>query len=167
MYAWRFGEILPHAEIGVLRGMEGDRAKEDYARLADQFGIQWKGRKYDRSNPLEADLANQAINHASTAMNALALVAVAVTGCVAQLGFIHEDSGQSFSLDIADMFRATATLPIAFAAARKWEPERNLEQLVRQSASVTIHDQDVMSLMISRIKEMFDVDDSRRDAQCA
>src|SRR6266516_7844214 len=32
-------------------------------------------------------------------------------------GFIHEDSGQSFVLDVADLVRDTVTIPCAFKAA--------------------------------------------------
>ena len=52
----------------VLRGIEGARMKETYARLAAQYGIRWAGRRYDRQHPQQADLPNQAINHAATAV---------------------------------------------------------------------------------------------------
>lgn len=118
MYAWRLGEVLPHGDIAVLRGIEGARMKETYRLTAERFRVPWSGRRYDRANPGGADLANQAINHAASAVEAAAAIAVAATATVPQLGFIHEDSGQSFVLDIADLFRDGVTLPVAFQAAQ-------------------------------------------------
>ena len=56
MYAMRLGEVLPHRDIAVLRGIEGARAKETYKIVADRFGIPWHGRRYDRDHPDASDL---------------------------------------------------------------------------------------------------------------
>lgn len=69
--------------------------------------------------PTTADRPNQAINHAARAIEAAAAIAVAATATILQLSFIHEDPGQSFVLDIADRFRDTVTLPVAFQTARR------------------------------------------------
>lgn len=159
MYAWRLGEVLPDSDIAVLRGIEGLRVKESYARLAESFGLTWKRRQYDRSNPDGADLANQAINHASTAVRALAMVAVAVTGALPQLGFIHEDSGSAFSLDIADLFRETVTLPVAFSVAQSRSQGETVDRAVRRLAGTIFRRQSVVVQMIEKIKGLFDGDD--------
>nr|MCA8837213.1 type I-E CRISPR-associated endonuclease Cas1e [Pseudomonadota bacterium] len=114
MYAWRLGEIVPHRDIEVLRGIEGARMRETYKLIANRIGIAWKGRNYDRNQPEAADIPNQAINHASSATEAAASIAVNATATIPQLGFIHEDPGQSFVLDISDLFRDEITLPAAF-----------------------------------------------------
>lgn len=163
MYAWRLGEVFPHSQIEVLRGLEGARAKEMYKRIAEQYGIRWHGRRYDRQNPEAADLPNQAINHAAVAVIAAAQVATAVAGAIPQLGFIHEDSGYSFCLDIADLFRDTMTLPIAFAAVREHSDKETLERCVRRLAGRTFRKQQLVASMIDRIKELFDADDRRSD----
>ncbi|WP_255471101.1 hypothetical protein [Paracoccus sp. M683] len=36
MYAWRLGEVLPHRDLDVLRGIEGERMKETYRLIAQQ-----------------------------------------------------------------------------------------------------------------------------------
>lgn len=163
MYAWRFGEVLPDEEITVLRGMEGARMRELYKRLAEQNGIQWQGRRYDRNDPDAADPVNQAINHAASAIEGAALTAVAVCGAIPQLGFIHEDSGSAFPLDIADLFRATVTLPAAFAGVRDAakDPRTPLERSVRRHAGKLLREGDVVARMIDRIKELFDDADDR------
>jgi CRISPR-associated protein Cas1 len=157
MYAWRLGEVLPHRDIAVLRGIEGARMKELYRLTAQRFGIAWHGRRYDRTDPSGDDLPNQAINHAATAVEAAATIAVIATATVPQLGFIHEDSGQSFVLDIADLFRDAITLPIAFQAAARAvkEPDQTVDRLVRRNAGDRFRREQVIPAMIDRIKELF------------
>jgi len=157
MYAWRLGEVLPHRDITVLRGIEGARVKEIYRLTAERIGIRWNGRRYDRSNPLSADLPNQALNHAASAVEAAAAIAVAATAAIPQLGFIHEDSGQSFILDIADLFRDELTVPCAFKAALAAEkrPNESIERLTRRSVGERLRRDQVIPTMIDRIKALF------------
>lgn len=166
MYAWRMGEILPTTDLSALRGIEGARVRRAYEQLAAQFGLRWSGRRYDRQHPEEADLQNQAINHASAAVSAAADVAVSVTGCIPQLGFIHEGSGRSFSLDIADLFREEVTIPAAFGAVRQVmrNPELEMEPTVRRMAGKEIRRRSIVPKMIDRIKELLDADDRGGDA---
>lgn len=157
MYAWRLGEVLPHRDIAVLRGIEGARMKETYKITAQRFGIQWRGRRYDRANPDAADLPNQAINHAATAVQAGAAIAVTALSTLPQLGFIHEDSDQAFVLDIADLFRDRITLPVAFGAARKADGSSDtIDRIVRRDMATAFRKEAVIPAMIDRIKEMFD-----------
>lgn len=159
IYAWRLGEVLPHRDIAVLRGIEGGRMKKSYANLAQQHGIIWRGRRYSRNNPNAADIPNQAINHAASAVEAAAAIAVTATATIPQLGFIHEDSGQSFVLDVADLFRDTITIPAAFSAAAIYEKEQtenNIERLTRRKTGALIRREKVIDAMIKRIKQLFE-----------
>ena len=166
LYAWRMGEVMPHREIAALRGIEGARMRSVYQTLAQQYGIKWKGRRYDRADPEAADPANQAINHAATAVEAAAAVAVTAVGALPQLGFIHEDSGSSFVLDIADLYRTEITLPVAFSALRQHEkdPAQPLERQVRRRAGREFRRTKLIPGMIDRIKELFNADVRGRDA---
>jgi CRISPR-associated protein Cas1 len=151
------GVVLPHRDIAVLRGIEGSRAKEMYRLTAERLGIHWQGRHYDRANPASADAPNQAINHAASAVEAAAAIAVAATATIPQLGFIHEDSGSSFILDIADLFRDTVTVPCAFAAAAAWQkqPGNSLERMTRKMVGARLRRDQVIPTMIDRIKDLF------------
>jgi CRISPR-associated protein Cas1 len=166
LYAWRFGKILPHRDIETLRGIEGARMKESYRIVAAQFGIDWQGRRYSRDSPTAADLPNQAINHAATFVEAAADIAVALVGALPPLGFIHEDSSNAFTLDIADLWRVDLTLPLAFGAVKAMQERKtdNLERELRQRAVRMFRQQKLIPKMIDRIRELFDVDDSSRDA---
>lgn len=165
MYAIRFGQVLPHKDITVLRGIEGARLKETYRLCAEKFGVKWDGRHYDRANPNATDIPNQAINHAATFVESAADVAVAAIGAVPPLGFIHEDSSNAFTLDIADLFRADVTLPLAFSTARDVTAQRglNLERELRKRAAALFRREKLIPKMIDRIKELLGVDDGSGD----
>jgi CRISPR-associated protein Cas1 len=154
MYALRLGEVLPSDEIAVLRGIEGARVKALYRRLAESHGIAWSGRRYDRDDPQAADIVNQALNHTSTALSAAAMVAVAATSTIPQLGFVHEDSARAFALDMADLFREEVALNAAFAAVKAHErtPQVPLEQHARRTIGRAPREKQVVAEMIDRIK---------------
>ncbi len=158
MYAWRLGEVLPHRSLDVLRGIEGARMKESYRLLARQIGVEWHGRRYDRANPGAANLPNQALNHASSAVEGAAAIAVAATATIPQLGFVHEDPGQSFVLDIADLYRDSITVPCAFRAAKRVaeRPAENIERVTRRLTGRELASGLIIPAMISRIKALFE-----------
>ena len=166
MYAMRMGEVFPHRSLDALRGMEGARMRRTYQLLCQQYGVPWQGRRYDRMDPLAADIPNQAINHASVAVTAAAVIAVMACGAIPQLGFIHEHSGEAFALDVADLFRDTVLLPAALASARMVLENRNLsvERVTRRAAGELLRSQQVVPKMIDCIKELF-ADDKAPDAE--
>jgi len=136
LYAWRFGRVVPHRDIETLRGIEGARMRESYRIVAQRFGVDWQGRRYDRDDPNAADLPNQAINHAATFVEAAADIAVAAVGALPPLGFIHEHSSNAFTLDIADLWRVNVTLPLAFGAVKAYlDKGGSLEREVRRRAA--------------------------------
>ncbi len=166
MYAIRLGETLPHQDLDALRGVEGHRMKILYKRLARKHGVQWSGRRYDRSSPQSDDLPNTAINHASSAVRAAAMVAVAATATIPQLGFIHEASAQAFVLDIADLFRVNVTLTVAFRAVKRHERQgwEDIERTTRRLTGRTLREQEVIPQMIDNIKELLNVHDTGHNA---
>lgn len=165
MYAIRFSETLPHRDISALRGIEGAKLRESYRIQAQKYGIAWDGRRYDRQNPDASDLPNQAINHAATFVEAAADIAVAQVGALPPLGFIHEESSNAFTLDIADLWRVDMILPLAFSSAAKVmkEPGLSMERVVRYEAARWFRQRKLIPAMIERIKELLNVDGSGCD----
>lgn len=166
MYAMRLGELVPHTDIDILRGIEGARMRQTYKNLAQRYGIQWKGRRYDRKKPLAADIPNQAINHASVAVTSAAVIAVTAAGAIPQLGFIHEHSGDAFALDVADLFRDTVLLPAAFQSAKTVleNPKLDVERLARKTTGEMLRSKRVIPEMIDRIKKLFEEFDPVRES---
>ena len=157
MYALRLGEVLPQQDLSALRGVEGARMRRTYRLVAQRYGIEWRNRRYDRTDPDWADLPNQAINHASVAVTSAAVIAVTATGAIPQLGFIHEHSGEVFALDIADLFRDTILLPAAFQSAREVmdQPHLEIERHTRRTTGDLLRRERVIAKMIDRIKALF------------
>lgn len=157
MYAMRMGEVFPHRSLDALRGMEGARMRRTYQLLCEKFGVPWQGRRYDRMDPMATDIPNQAINHASVAVTAAAVIAVIACGAIPQLGFIHEHSGEAFALDIADLFRDSVLLPAALRSARMVLDNRNLsvERVTRRATGEVLQSQQVIPKMIDSIKALF------------
>ena len=131
--------------------------KESYRLLAQRFGVDWRRRRYDRAKPHAADLPNQALNHASSAIEAAAAIAVSATATIPQLGFIHEDPGQSFVLDIADLYRSSVTIPCAFKSAKSVATQDvDLERLTRRLTGEALTREQVIPAMMERIKSLFE-----------
>ncbi|MXW14968.1 MAG: type I-E CRISPR-associated endonuclease Cas1 [Rhodothermaceae bacterium] len=157
MYQIRMGKSVKRYSLDELRGIEGARVREAYNLRAKQVGIQWYGRRYDRQNPSSADIPNQAINHAATALEAAAAIAVTAVSAIPQLGFIHESSGSAFILDIADLHRESVTIPVAFRAARKVLQSKgrlSIEKVTRKDCGYALRKQQIIPKMIDNIKEL-------------
>ena len=100
-------------------------------------------------------------------MEAAADIAVAAVGALPPLGFIHEDSSNAFTLDIADLWRAKLTLPLAFRVAKAAmnDPSRPLEREVRREAATVFRREGLIPKTIDSIKELLRVDDRCGDAK--
>ncbi len=66
MYQLRFAESLDlNLSLQQVRGKEGIRVRNAYQKLSKEYGVEWKGRIYDRSNWKKADPINRAISAAN------------------------------------------------------------------------------------------------------
>jgi CRISPR-associated protein Cas1 len=130
MYQMRFSETTEGVlSVESLRGLEGVRVREAYARLSEETGVVWTGRNYDRSRWSEADLANRALSCANSCLYGLCHAAILATGYSPGIGFIHTGKQLSFVYDVADLYKVEVTIPVAFRAAAENPP--HLERAVR------------------------------------
>jgi hypothetical protein len=92
----------------------------------------------------------------ASAVEGAAAIAVTATATIPQLGFIHEDSGQSFMLDVADLFRDQITVPIAFKATKAVlkNPDLSIERTTRRMAGEELRRKGVIAAMIDQIKTL-------------
>jgi CRISPR-associated protein Cas1 len=130
MYRMRFNEDLgTELTVEQLRGMEGVRVRESYALASKMSGVEWNGRSYDRTDWRAADPVNRALSCANSCLYGICHAAILTTGYSAALGFIHTGKQLSFVYDIADLYKAEISIPVAFEIAGL-EPE-NLERATR------------------------------------
>ncbi|MFF3113548.1 type I-E CRISPR-associated endonuclease Cas1e [Kitasatospora sp. NPDC057904] len=125
MYEQRFGRgaAPPGATLNKLRGLEGDRVKAHYRLLAQQHRIGRFRRNYDPKSWDTQDPVNLALSSANTCLYGIVHAAILALGCSPALGFIHNGNQQAFVYDIADLYKAELTIPLAFSLHASPQPE--------------------------------------------
>lgn len=137
MYAIRFYEKPPEKRsIEQLRGMEGARVRKIYAGLAEKYGVDWRGRNYDRSDWDGQDAANRALSAANSCLYGACHAAILIAGYSAALGFIHTGYPLAFVHDVADLYKMEVAAPLAFRLASEvphLASSKGLEMRVRHA----------------------------------
>lgn len=133
MFSLRFGDTVePAVNLAQLRGLEGARMKTLYRSLADRNGIRGFKRNYDPHNWEDQSPVNQALSAANTALYGICHAAILGLGCTPALGFVHSGKQHAFVYDIADLYKARHTIPLAFALHRSPNPERDARRRLRE-----------------------------------
>jgi len=118
MYAMRFpGEDTSSLTMQQLRGKEGARIRKVYREHAQRTGITWNRRNYDVEAFEDGDPVNQALSAAHTSLYGVVHSVIVALGCSPGLGFVHTGHVRSFVYDIADLYKAEITIPLAFDLA--------------------------------------------------
>src|SRR5262249_26112668 len=100
-----------------LRGWEGRRVRDAYARASAATGVPWLGRSYDRGAWGAADPVNRALSAANACLYGLCHAAILSLGFSPALGVIHTGQQLSVVYDIADLYKTALTIPVAFEVA--------------------------------------------------
>lgn len=146
LYQLRFSEKFdPGLTLRQIRGMEGIRVRETYAQAARETGVPWSGRNYHRDKWSNADPVNRALSAANSCLYGVCHAAIVSAGFSPALGFIHTGKMLSFVYDVADIYKAEVTIPVAFRAAA--EEKDGLERRVR----VACRDEFVATRLLERI----------------
>lgn len=133
MYALRFGSIPPGSPtIAQLRGHEGDRMKALYKTLAHAHHVPAFRRSYDPADWDEQTPVNRALSAANSCLYGISHAAINALGCSPGLGFVHTGTTMSFVRDIADLYKAQHTLPLAFSLHTSGEPEGEARRSFRE-----------------------------------
>ena len=153
MYRMRFTDS-PDDMLSVeqLRGMEGVRVREAYARLSKEYGVEWNGRNYDRSNWANSDPVNRALSCANSCLYGVCHAAILAAGFSPALGFIHTGKQLSFVYDIADLYKVEIAVPLSFKIAK--DPPSNLERAVRYACRDAFRDQKLLQRIVPDIKRV-------------
>ena len=132
MYGMRFQEsVAPGTTIAQLRGLEGQRMKALYRLLAAQHNLRRFKRSYDPEDWESQDPVNLALSAANTCLYGIVHAAVLALGCSPGLGFVHTGTTHSFIYDIADLYKAELTLPLAFSLSNSDNPEADARRSFR------------------------------------
>jgi CRISPR-associated protein Cas1 len=116
-------EDVSELTMQQLRGREGTRVRRIYREHAERTGVEWTGRNYDRANFDTGDPINQALSAANAALYGIVHSVIVALGCSPALGFVHTGHHRSFVYDIADLYKAELTIPVAFDIAAGTAPD--------------------------------------------
>ncbi|MGW4271476.1 type I-E CRISPR-associated endonuclease Cas1e [Streptomyces seoulensis] len=133
MYEKRFGTgtAPPGTTLQQLRGMEGQRVKAHYRLLAQQYKIGRFRRAYDPEQWDQQDPVNLALSSANTCLYGIVHAAILALGCSPALGFVHSGNQQALVYDIADLYKAELTIPLAFSLHASTNPEAQARRSFR------------------------------------
>lgn len=165
MYGMRFpDEGVDRLTMQQLRGREGARVRQIYRRESERTGVPWTKRVYDPANFEDSDAINQALSAAHTCLYGLVHAVIVSLGCAPGLGFVHTGHARSFVYDVADLYKAEVTIPIAFECVAS-EPDdvtadarRRSRDAFRAGHVIERCVRDVKDLMLPGQEHDFDVD---------
>lgn len=153
MFELRFGEPAPaKRSIDQLRGIEGARVRKTYELMAQQYDVNWKGRKYDVNDWEKGDVINQCLSAATSCLYGVTEAAVLAAGYAPAIGFIHSGKPLSFVYDIADIVKFETVVPVAFQIAKK--SPRSPDREVRIACRDVFRSSNLLSRLIPLIEEV-------------
>ncbi len=158
MYQRCFDELLPDSlAIQQIRGMEGVRMRDAYAAASRDTGVPWAGRSYKRGKWERADPVNRALSAANSCLYGVCHAAVISAGYSAALGFIHTGKALSFVYDVADLYKTTLTIPVAFEAVALGS--HDLESRVRHALRDAFAGARLLGRIVDDIQHVLILDD--------
>lgn len=161
MYAMRFpGEDISALTMQQLRGREGARVRRIYRDHSRRTGVPWSKREYDPENFDGGDAVNQALSAANSSLYGVVHSVIVALGCSPGLGFVHTGHSRSFVYDIADLYKAELTIPLAFDIAADLpldiggEARRRLRDELHGGAFLKRCTQDMQRLLLGEVPEI-------------
>lgn len=157
MYELRFKEPLdPQLTLQQIRGLEGVRVRTAYQRASRDTGVPWHGRAFQRGNWQAADPVNRALSAANSCLYGVCHAAIVAAGYSPGLGFVHTGKMRSFVYDIADLYKADLTIPVAFQVTA--ESELKLESRVRFRLRDAFKEHRILPRIIDDIERALAID---------
>lgn len=165
MYSMRFpDEDVSKLTLQQLRGREGARIRAVYKNASKAWNIPWNGREYNPSDYSESDLVNQALSAGHACLYGLAHAVISALGCSAGLGFVHIGHENSFVYDIADLYKADITIPLAFQVAAEHKDE-DIGRIMRIQTREAMVKNKTLECMVRDIKRLLSDNDSDEESE--
>ena len=157
LYRMRFAEPMdPSLTLQEIRGKEGIRVRETYARTSRETGVPWTGRSYRRESWDKSDPVNRALSCANSCLYGVCHAAIVSAGYSPALGFVHTGKMLSFVYDIADLYKTEMTIPTAFQAVAV--STEDLERRVRRECRNAFNTGRLLQRVIPDIERALSVD---------
>ncbi|MSS46402.1 type I-E CRISPR-associated endonuclease Cas1 [Cutibacterium sp. WCA-380-WT-3A] len=151
MYEIRFpDDVATGLTLQELRGHEGARVRQAYRDASIKFGVDWDKRSYKVEDFSSSDPANQALTAATTCLYGVVHSVVAALGLSAGLGFVHTGKDRSFVYDVADLYKTSLAVPVAFQCAATNDLD-DLPGATRRAMRDAIHESKLLSRCVEDI----------------
>ncbi|WOC11286.1 type I-E CRISPR-associated endonuclease Cas1e [Gordonia sp. MP11Mi] len=168
MYEMRFpGEDVADCSMQQLRGREGARVRGLYREHSARTGIEWNRRDYDPNDFAGSDVVNQALSAAHSCLYGVVHSVVVALGCSPGLGFVHTGHDRSFVYDVADLYKADITIPVAFDVAETIEredlPDDDVGGITRRAVRDAVKSGAILTRCVRDIYHLLVPDDQRSE----
>lgn len=162
MYQMRFpDENVSSLTMQQLRGREGARIRRVYRHWSRETGVEWKRREFDPEDYDAGSEINKALSAAHFCLYGIAHAVIVALGCSPGLGFVHTGHERSFVYDIADLYKAELSIPVAFETVAAC-PE-NVGSATRKNMRDALYDLSIMKRMVADITGLLSSDDVTDD----
>jgi len=151
MYAIRFpGEDTGKLTMQQLRGKEGARVRRAYREHAARTGVAWNQRQYDKADFDSGDPINQALSAAHACLYGIVHAVIVALGAAPSLGFVHTGHERAFVYDIADLYKADVTIPVAFDIVANGSTDIGAD--TRRAVRDRVHDGAILTRCVRDIR---------------
>lgn len=163
MYEMRFkGEEVSKFTMQQLRGREGARIRKVYRELSKEYKVEWSGREYKVDDYDDGTPVNKALTAANVSLYGVCHSVIAALGMSPGLGFVHTGHDKSFVYDIADLYKAEITIPIAFKIASEANENDDVGTLARLAVRDKMVDGKLLKRIVDDLQYLMKVEDDEQ-----
>lgn len=160
MYQMRFpNEDVSQLTLQQLRGREGARVRKTYRTYAQKYGVPWDKREYNPDDFESGTIVNQALSAANVALYGLVHSITVALGASPGLGFVHTGHDLSFVYDVADLYKAETTIPLAFKIASESQEGDDVGKIARLKVRDSFVDGRLMTRIVRDIQYLLEISD--------
>lgn len=159
MYSMRFkGEDVSSLTMQQLRGREGSRIRKAYREQSKLHNVKWSGREYNVDDFEDSTPVNQALSALNVSLYGVCHSIIVALGMSPGLGFIHTGHDKSFVYDVADLYKADLTIPLAFEIAENASKDDDIGKISRLALRDKMLDGKIMKKIVDDLQELMEVE---------
>lgn len=161
MYQMRFPEEdVSDLTMQQLRGREGARIRSIYRAQSKLHNVEWTKREYDPDDFESSTLVNQALSAANVALYGVVYSVIVALGISPGLGFVHTGHDKSFVYDIADLYKAETSIPIAFEVTKEFKEGDDIGRNARLKVRDAMIDGKIMHRIVRDLQYILEIEES-------
>jgi CRISPR-associated protein Cas1 len=165
MFSKRFPDAdLSGKSLKEMMGMEGSRVRTLYEQKSQEYGVGWKGRSYIPGKFELGDITNRVLTASNAALYGILSSVIHSMGYSPHIGFIHSGSPLPFVYDLADLYKESLCIDLAFSLTLDLAGtyNRNKVSLVFRQRVIEM---DLLGKVDKDIEDMLGVKNACRDSQ--